>query len=610
MFLASVFKRLLHLAKSSLSIKLFLLYVVTITIPVIAFSLISYSESSKVIEKNFIAYQVSLNHQLIEAIDRKLDILLSQSISTYYLLENVQYALKEPAYQYSDRYFEVYARINSYALSIVQGNKNINGITLIDVEGNVKYHLDSRSNVASSSSFKEASWLIAAIDLKGSPYFRGPHIRDYVSADPGTANAETISLSRAIKSQDNQSILGVIIFEVDADVFWNDIRGFELETDNTISVFDNTGRIIYLNKDDKQEAMRAVYGQLGQSGPDFIKVHVQDVEFQVHSIESSITGWTLLSILPASVLHEQSHFIKNINATLLVSIVFAIFAISVFLSISLTRILKVLQRAFKSLKEGDLNIHVPVKGSDELAQIATGFNDMVKGMNLVIRDRFQADLMKKQAQLESLESQINPHFLYNTLSLVKDEVSHGNSMKSALIIQQLSDIFRYSLAKGLHFVKISEELNHAQKYLSIMHERYGGKFTVHFEIEPNILDVDIPRLTIQPIVENIIKHSFDDMTSGGIICILGKMTAWGCNLYIIDNGIGIESSRLVAMNAELGKNYETNDKINEKIGIYNVNSRLKLYFGNDYGLQLTRSIDGGTTVKISLPIRMNQEETE
>ena len=610
MILLRVCKHLLHIAKSSLSIKLFFIYVVTITIPVIAFSLLSYSESSKVIENNFISYQVSLNRQLIEAIDRKLDILLSQSNSTYYLLENMQYALKEPSYQYSDQYFEVYAQINSYALSIVQGNKNINGFTLIDMNGDVKYHLDSHYINASSASFKEAPWFKAAIDLKGSAYFRGPHVRDYVSANPGTANVEIISLSRAIKSSDNQSVLGIILFEVDADVFWKDIRGFELESENIISVFDDTGSLIYVNKEDKKDTMNAIYKQLGKFGSDFLKLHVQDTEFQVHSIQSSITGWTLLSILPTSVLHEKSHFIQNINATLLVIIVFAIFAISVFLSFSLTRILKILQRAFKSLKEGDMNIYVPVKGTDELAQITTGFNDMVQGMNTVIRDKFQADLLKKQAQLESLESQINPHFLYNTLSLVKDEISHGNNMKSALIIQQLSDIFRYSLAKGSHFVKVSEELNHAQKYLSIMNERYGGKFSVHFEIEQNILDVDIPRLTIQPIVENIIKHSFDDMTSGGIIRILGKMTAWGCNIYIIDNGIGIDSSRLAAMNAELSRNYEPNDKINEKIGIYNVNSRLKLYFGNDYGLQMTRSIDGGTTVKISLPIQMNHEEAE
>jgi two-component system, sensor histidine kinase YesM len=607
MIVTRVFSRLVHAVRSSLSIKLFLVYVVAITIPVIVFSLISYSESSKVIEDNFVSYQLSLTHQLIETMDGKLDTLLSQSNSTYYLLEDMQFVLREPSYQFTDLYFETYARINSYALSIVQGNKNINGITLIDTNGNVKYHMDSRFFIASNKSFQNAAWLQAAIDQNGSAYYREPHIREYVVANPGSDNVETISLSRAIKSPDNKTVLGIIIFETDSDVFWKDIRGVALEIENIISVFDTEGNILYINKDSSRSTMVSVYNQL-HTGNDLVKVHANNEEYQVHSIQSSITGWRLVSILPTSVLHQQSHFIKNINITLLLIIVAAIFVISVVLSNSLTHLLKILQRAFQSLKEGNTDIVVPVKGSDELAQITSGFNDMVRGMNTVIREKFHADLMRKQAQLESLESQINPHFLYNTLSLVKDEVSNGNTDKSAEIIQQLSDIFRYSLSKGTHFVKISAELNHVQMYLNIMHARFSGKFTVSFEIEPEILDQDIPRLTLQPIVENIIKHSFDNMIDGGIIRIVGKMTAWGCNLYITDNGSGIETGPLALINAELRKNYETNDDITKKTGIYNVNSRLKLYYGNEYGLQLHSMIDGGTTVKISLPRQSGNEE--
>lgn len=586
---------------SKLRYKLFFIYVIVITLTVSAFSVISYIAASRVIEKDFIDYKQKLNTRIITNIDRKIDILLDQSYSAFFILEDIQYVLREPAFQFSDMYFQSHARLNSYSLSVLQGNKKINGITLIDAAGQVKFHMDSQMLTNKTGFYNDLPWFDKTIKMNGGAYIREPHYREYVENNRNLLQQKTISVCRTLKMSGSSDPLGIIIFEVYCDNFWSDINDFEPDPSETLAVIGSGGEVIYINTQDKNPISLDITKSLKGSGS--VKLDIPEGEILFNYTTSKSTGWQLVSIIPTATLYEKSSFIKKINNTLLIVVMIFILILSFFISNIITTSLNKLLKAFKILRGGDFTSFVHIKGNDEFAQIESGFNIMLADINTLITEKYQSNLIKKQAQLESLESQINPHFLYNTLALVKDEINNGDTKKSLFMIQNLSDMFRYSLSRGKHLVKLSDELEHIEKYLSIMIERFKDKFKVFYDIDMDMMNVNMPRLTLQPIVENCINHGFENIKSGGELHIIARASEWGYNIYVTDNGKGIEKEQLQNINHILMQNPEFQKDITERIGIFNVNIRIKFYFGNQYGLRITSEPSRVTTVKISLPLQ-------
>jgi len=213
-------------------------------------------------------------------------------------------------------------------------------------------------------------------------------------------------------------------------------------------------------------------------------------------------------------------------------------------------------------------------------------------------------LFRRQSELESLQSKINPHFLYNTLSSIKAVIQNENAEMARQMVQDLSDLFRYSLNKGRFIVSLDEELDHVNKYLTLQKLRFGDTFRVMFEVDADLLSMNILRLTVQPLVENAILHGLEDKIGERLIQIYAKSYANEIWIYVEDNGKGMESRKVDEMNAMLGENPGTmlNSTTRDLVGIYNVNSRIKLYYGNEYGISISSAPDEGTVVKVVLPL--------
>ena len=171
---------------------------------------------------------------------------------------------------------------------------------------------------------------------------------------------------------------------------------------------------------------------------------------------------------------------------------------------------------------------------------------MVTNIRILIEQKYEMGILRKQAELESLQSQINPHFLYNTLTSIKAVINRKDSNKALNIVQNLSDIFRYNLNRGKYIVKFSEELEHVKKYLFIQECRFMDKFEVFFDIDEEVLNFDIVRLTLQPIVENALYHGIEAKRGKGEIRIAAKIFNDKYYIYISDNGIGIPAEELSA----------------------------------------------------------------
>ncbi len=225
-----------------------------------------------------------------------------------------------------------------------------------------------------------------------------------------------------------------------------------------------------------------------------------------------------------------------------------------------------------------------------------------------------SELLKKQAEFAELQSQINPHFLYNTLESIRGEALKQKVPEIASMTEALANFFRYSISKNRNLVSLHDELQNVKNYFEILQYRFDNRFSLVVDLDgedDSILDFKLPRLTIQPIIENSIYHGLETKMGKGRIVIKIIITQVMLLINISDDGIGMDKQRLDKLNlvfndSTLDFNYYANENnSNSGIALINVNRRIKLYFGNEYGLSMKSILDVGTEVDITLPLVNN-----
>jgi two-component system, sensor histidine kinase YesM len=600
-YLIGLIIKAVKIFRKNIKYKLFLIYIIIISIPILFFGILSYKMSSSVLQNDFIKYKKQLNEQIVKNIDENIKNLTRQSMSVYTNLDDILFVMNTPTDKLDTSYLKAYDRVANFFRSMLQGNDKLFGVTLISLDGEVKLYIDRYVGNMNLFRVKEEPWFTKTLSLNGYPLLLGPHTNKFLAKDSYNRNP-VISISRSLIDLERDKAFGILIIDQDISQFSGIATDVEIDPEETIMVFDNSSSIVYSNKVLKESVSKKILSITSSNAPNFSTTEIDGKKMLINFGESKEYGWRVISMLPVSVLQQKGMFLKNINYFLLFILIIFTFIISILISNFITIPLKKLMSSFKKLQQGDFNTEVTIKGEDELAQIGTTFNTMVTNIRILIEQKYEMGILRKQAELESLQSQINPHFLYNTLTSIKAVINRKDSDKALNIVQNLSDIFRYNLNRGKYIVKFSEELEHVKKYLYIQECRFMDKFEVFFDIDEEVLNFDIVRLTLQPIVENSLYHGIEAKRGKGEIRIAAKIFNDKYYIYISDNGIGIPTEELVQINQLLDCNPEVQLKSHpEKLGIYNVNARIKFHFGNDYGLKILSNQDINTTVKITLP---------
>ena len=261
------------------------------------------------------------------------------------------------------------------------------------------------------------------------------------------------------------------------------------------------------------------------------------------------------------------------------------------------RPIQVLAQAAGRISEGDLDARADVDSRDEIAVLADRFNDMAGNIQtLVVKVREDEQKMRK-ADLRLLQEQINPHFLYNTLDNIVWQM-----------VVTLSEFFRLVLSKGKEFITIRQEEQHISSYLQIQGKRYHDILDYHIYIDPEIYEYQIPKLTLQPLVENALYHGIKYKRSRGMIEITG--TKEGENLYltVADDGVGMDEDELKKLEKEISRPCKETES---GFGLANVNERIRMYFGSEYGMKIWSEKGSGTRITIEIPaITDNPEKPE
>ncbi len=311
-------------------------------------------------------------------------------------------------------------------------------------------------------------------------------------------------------------------------------------------------------------------------------------------INLSRPGWKLINFVPLDQLSSDTRVIQDITVYgVLISLVLCLLVIG-FFSLKVLGPLKQMRRYMKYIENENFNVSIDVKGNDEISLLGNSFNKMSKKLNELINEVYAVQIKQKEAELKALQAQINPHFLYNTLDTIYWMCRMEKAFESSNLVQALSKLFRLSLNSGNEFTTVRNEVEHLNNYLIIQEKRVADLITFKINTSDEVLDCKVVKLVLQPLVENAIHHGIEKKGTQGKIEV-NIFSESDSVIYIIqDDGAGADEE-------ELNWLLEKVEKDNRGFGIKNVNDRIKLYFGNSYGIKFSSSYGKGTTVIVKQP---------
>lgn len=317
-------------------------------------------------------------------------------------------------------------------------------------------------------------------------------------------------------------------------------------------------------------------------------------------VSSSLSyGWNVVVALPAKSIYS------GIEASLRWMILISAFCLTaaLFLTFYITRYfcsrISLLTQQVELIEHNDFSFYIKTDGTDELGRLGSSINKMAHALDMAINEVAKKEIELKEADLRLLQSQINPHFLYNALSTISTMALNSNDTKASEFATHLSQFYKLSLNNGKKILTLRDEIKITEHYIFIQLSRFQDQFSFDWSVDPSILDCTIPKLILQPFIENIINHSVRQNGAPVHTEICIQQDNSRLKIMIRDNGCGMSPEVLSRI---------TNPADNHGYGIKNVDARLKLYFGDEYGIQLDSQINVGTTVIISIKKKLQSTE--
>ncbi|MCU6711349.1 histidine kinase [Paenibacillus sp. J5C_2022] len=318
--------------------------------------------------------------------------------------------------------------------------------------------------------------------------------------------------------------------------------------------------------------------------------------------QTTSLGWKIMTIVSQEALWERLQLVRN--AAITASILFVVLTLVVLISFGkrITSRLNVLIRSMRKVREGTLGLTVRINGKDELGDVEAAFNQMSRQLEASMLENAAARSAAETEKLRLLQAQINPHFLYNTLALVKSMAMDAGSAEISGTVDALAKFFRLALNQGRDVLLLREELEHIQAYLDIHEWRYPGKVTVHYDVEEAALPCEIVKITLQPIVENALLHAFAHRGGRGEVRISAQLVDQLLHIVIEDDGKGLNEVQLRDL---------MRSPVQESVGgfgLYNVRERLDRFYGAGFEMTVASEPEQGTAVSLKIPQLNKQPE--
>ncbi len=409
---------------------------------------------------------------------------------------------------------------------------------------------------------------------------------------------QAVTVIRAIRDKEEERNLGIMVIELDPDMFSNLLLGNQgLFQYQYLFIVDQKGQVICSNPKINNGWQEEINDRF-ERGTRRFELVWNGKKYYVCGQYNGITGWKSYSAIPFEGLFPQAGDLNK--AIWLVGMVstIGIAAAIVLLVYTMARPIKRLSKAMGQVQKGDFTVRVPNKRKDEIGELTESFNYMLEEINTLIRQVYQEKIAQKNAEVQALQAQINPHFLYNTLDSINWMLIDREEYDISDIILSLAGLMRYSIEDENAFVPLEKEIGYVLCYLKIQKNRLEERLEYFVEAEENLTDAQVPKLILQPIVENAITHGIEPRNQKGDIRITIKDLGDEMLISVEDNGIGMTPEQLKHLKEEMP---DIEKEGHTGIGIRNVDRRIRLHYGEPYGIAIESAYGKGTIVSLRIP---------
>lgn len=519
--------------------------------------------------------------------------------------ENIIKALEQEPALYSIEYSAFKNSIYEYLSSVILYEDSIQDVIVVNCSNNELYAFTKKQRKEKSSIVQDTMVLNneAKLDFSGVRIIPAFYPYQINPAQPDTASWNqngVVTVEAFIKNSDSTRLTGILLMNFSLKNCQDHFSALLSKYDTVIMVLTQNGTVIYdsAGKYDKNDAKAMDNLKSAASGTRLLNESLVGID------ASTENGIIVVSKVSRKNVYGTISKARNTLVLILVACILSAIISTYFFTSRYARRVDKITRTIDKVESGDLDSRILLKHyDDEMGHIALSFNRMCDNLKTYIDKVYVANLSQKDAELHALQSQINPHFLFNTLEVIRMKAVSKGDDEVGRMIRMLGELFRNSLKKSM-IVSLRDELEYCSSLLELYNYRYGGFLHIELDLMEEVLDYGTPRHILQPLIENAILHGIDPDTESARITLSASLAQGVITIRVMDNGKGIEPEKLNGLQKKLEENHEDDG---DRIGIFNVNSRLRLIFGDDFGLAIDNTASGGIVTTITLPARTVRE---
>lgn len=574
--------------------KLVLVLYIQILVPLILVGYLSYRNSENIIKEKSTDY----SRDILNMIQLRLNDYTNNLtiISQDLLYDNKIYNVLKSSAVEVDRLstYEYENEINSLLKKVVLSRTEIQSICLVTNSGSYFYADNNSKNVSIRRILPYEQILESARKGEGKPIW-------YVDADKRMV--KNIYLARTVYNRDNYRENGLLVLLINKDFLDSVYQGLTGNLKNIAIVSGNNEQIASRNPDDAYIFSDTLMDTLVEDKGEKLD---EKAGLFVSYVSLKNPDWKVVAYVTLDELYKDAYALRRNLVVLSIISVLLLSVLNAFIAVDFVKPINKLVKGMKKVQKGESNVYVHEDRKDELGFLNTTFNEMSSEINHLVNWVYREQLTRKEAELKALQSQINPHFLFNTLEAINWMAHLNNVPEISSTVSDLSDLMEASIGRDDRLITVEEEFTYADKYISLLKRRFENRIELVRNVSEDVLGIKIPRLLIQPLVENAVYHGLEKTRSKGVITLNAAKTDGILAIEVVDNGTGMGKDELDALNERLSMDNNTyfktlSEKKLKSIGIENVNRRIKLFYGENYGLQIDSVQGQYTKVTVRIP---------
>lgn len=407
---------------------------------------------------------------------------------------------------------------------------------------------------------------------------------------------DVFSLAKAVQDPETGEVLGVILLDIRHDIIQSSINGVTIGEKGFVFVMDQEDNIVYT----------PVNGIVYRVNPKWVKamepmsVQIQGGSYQIRSELSPYTGWRTVGVFSMDEVMSSVNTIVYILFTCVIISLVLVVIVSFKFSRTLTNPIFKLKRLMKQAESGDLTVRFNFQHNDEIGELGQSFNHMIARIDQLIQMVYVEQENKRTAEMKSLQEQIKPHFLYNTLDTISWMARDYDAEDIVRLVDALTNMFRIGLSHGKDIITVKEEITHVSNYLYIQKIRYKDKLNYVIHVDESLYAIEVPKLILQPLVENAIYHGVKAKRGGGTITITGVPEGENLVFTVQDDGAGMPQEKVEELNRRMSERSVLDEQ--KSFGLFYIRERIQLCYGTGYGVHVESALGEGTRVTITLPL--------